>query len=183
MIFLEMITLFNPAPMSDDVLTEYDMRLVDLCIVNETEATHMLRLLNGSGNNQSSTDMSPSDLVEQLFTLFSNLSGVIVTLGSEGLVAKFNTANNTDDNTILHVAACPIKDKVIDTTGAGDTFIGYLVTGLVEHGWQPQHPLPRTTLESVLRQASMASALAIQRQGAMESIPIRSQVNEAMNTL
>ncbi|KAI8049753.1 Ribokinase-like protein [Syncephalis plumigaleata] len=188
----EMITLFNPAPMSDDVLNEYDMRLVDLCIVNETEATHMLRLLNGDDNAQASASMSPSDLVEQLFTQFSNLAGVIVTLGSEGLIAKFNDTkpsehsnndNNNDDDTIIRIAACPIKDKVIDTTGAGDTFIGYLVTGLMEHGWQPQHPLPHATLASVLRRASMASALAIQRQGAMESIPIRSQVDEAMNML
>ncbi|RKP24922.1 Ribokinase-like protein, partial [Syncephalis pseudoplumigaleata] len=179
----EMITLLNPAPMSDALLAEYDLRLVDICIVNETEASHLLRLLDDAPDTAS----SPSDLVERLFSRFANLSGVIVTLGAEGVVAQFNTATPGADQPAaaetIRLPACPIKEKVVDTTGAGDTFIGYLVAGLIAEGWRPHSPLPRATIESVLCRASMASALAIQRHGAMESIPTREQVDSALAAL
>ncbi|KAI9592507.1 Ribokinase-like protein, partial [Syncephalis fuscata] len=150
-----MVTVFNPAPMSDNVLSEYDLNLVDICIVNETEAIHLLRLLNETTADSLATSLSPAELVNKLLARFPTLAGVIVTLGSDGLVAKFHTTATTDNSSmdLIQVAACPIRDKVVDTTGAGDTFIGYLVTGLSEHGWRPDQPLAREVMESVLRRA------------------------------
>jgi ribokinase len=176
-----MITLLNPAPMSDDVLQGYDMNMVDLCIVNETEAKHLLCLLNTT-HSPDLASSSPVNLADQLLDQFPNLAGVIVTLGADGLLAKFAVAGQKEPESI-RLSAFPVHDKVVDTTGAGDTFIGYLATGLIENGWQPETPMARSSIEMVLRQASMASALAIQTQGATESIPLRDQVDQALALL
>ena len=58
---------------------------------------------------------------------------------------------------------------VIDTTGAGDTFVGYLAAGLAGGmGWGAS-----------LERATVASALAIQRPGGAVSIPTISDVTRS----
>jgi Sugar kinases, ribokinase family len=54
----------------------------------------------------------------------------------------------------------------VDTTAAGDTFNGALVTGLIEG----------QTLYQAIRFAHAAAALSVTRRGAQTSIPSRSEV-------
>ena len=61
-----------------------------------------------------------------------------------------------------------IRDR--DTTAAGDTFTGYFLAGLVEG-------LPE---EQLLRMSAKASSIAVTREGAVPSIPYRSEVEEAL---
>ncbi|MCV2892511.1 ribokinase [Lentibacter sp. XHP0401] len=56
--------------------------------------------------------------------------------------------------------------KAVDTTGAGDTFTGYLAAAL--HEGQP--------LESALRLAAAASALKVTKKGTADAIPSRADV-------
>lgn len=58
--------------------------------------------------------------------------------------------------------------EVTDTTAAGDTFNGALVTGLLED-------LP---LESAIKFAHAAAAISVTRFGAQTSIPTREEVEE-----
>ena len=77
---------------------------------------------------------------------------VLRTLGARGAVY----------NDTIRVAARPV-DKVVDTTAAGDTFIGYFIAEL----------LRGQGIETAMETASAASAWSIQRAGAAVSIPWR----------
>ena len=86
---------------------------------------------------------------------------VIVTLGGEGAWAA------TPDNFVT----CPsMKIAPVDTVGAGDTFCGYLAAALSGG----------LGLETALRQATVAGALACLKPGAQPAIPLRKDVDAAL---
>ena len=115
--------------------------LVDIIVPNE----HELDLLGGV-----------SGLLE------SGVGTVVVTLGAEG--ARVHTSEGAVDIPTLAVDA-------VDTTGAGDTFCGYLASGLASG-------LP---LESAARRGCLAAALSTTRSGAVPSIPTSAEV-EGLST-
>jgi ribokinase len=82
---------------------------------------------------------------------------VVVTLGSQGSMARV-------DGAIIKQSA--FKIKPVDTTGAGDTFVGSFVAALSQGA----------SVQDALRQASAASALACLVPGAQSSIPTLAQV-------
>ena len=116
---------------------------LDFLILNEVEAAQL----------QSEIGLAPGDLpVEQ----------VIVTLGSQG-VRYFDT--NKDE--ARHFPA--FKVKPVDTTGAGDTFTGYVLSGM-DRGL----PMPQAIV-----QASRAAAIMVTRHGTADVIPDLKDVLEA----
>ncbi len=82
---------------------------------------------------------------------------VVVTKGSDG--ADWITPDQT-----LHCPAFPVKP--VDTTGAGDTFAGYLAAAIAE-GQAP---------EAAMRLASAAAALKVTLKGTADAIPSRAEV-------
>ncbi|MEE2803167.1 MAG: ribokinase [Pseudomonadota bacterium] len=78
---------------------------------------------------------------------------VVVTLGDKGLIAIVN-------GDWLKQAAPLVR--VRDTTGAGDTFVGYLAAGIAEF-------MP---IELALGRAVEAASIACSRMGAQQSIPL-----------
>lgn len=88
---------------------------------------------------------------------------VVVTLGSHGSLAHVQSPSGAQT---LRQAAFPITP--IDTTGAGDTFVGSFVAALSQGA----------PLQDALKTASAASALACLTPGAQSSIPTRAQVQE-----
>lgn len=86
---------------------------------------------------------------------------LIVTRGPDGATAWLAGGGR------LAVPALPIE--AIDTTGAGDTFLGVLAAG-IDQG---------LLLETALRRASAAAGLACLRQGAQTAIPDRAAIEEA----
>ena len=82
---------------------------------------------------------------------------VVVTLGEQGCVARFN-------GEFLTQPAYPVD--AIDTTAAGDTFCGVLAASLSRN----------LGIQDALMHASAASALACTRLGAQQSIPAQSDV-------
>lgn len=86
---------------------------------------------------------------------------VMLTLGKNGCVYMDGSGEH------FH----PIFDvQAVDTTAAGDTFTGYFVAGLYRGD----------SIGSILKTASCASAIAVSRMGAAPSIPVRSEVEEAL---
>jgi ribokinase len=81
----------------------------------------------------------------------------VLTLGKDG-------ASYIDRKQQIHVAAP--KVDAVDTTAAGDTFIGYLLAGLALE----------KPIEVVLETACRAAALCVTRPGAAESIPTRQEL-------
>lgn len=130
--------VFNPAPFTPDV-TSYPLDRVGLLILNESEAAG----LTGQ------TD--PAAAVTDLRRRFSK-TDVILTLGAAGVLYDGRDGR-------LHVPAHPTE--VVDTTAAGDTFIGYFLA----------QRLRGTATDESLRIACRAAAICVSRPGAIDSIP------------
>ena len=64
----------------------------------------------------------------------------------------------------FHVPACQVK--AVDTTAAGDTFIGYFLADR----------LSGRSIEQSLQTACRAAAISVGRPGAMDSIPYRREL-------
>lgn len=126
-----------PVPSSTDGLFDH----VDVLVVNEHELAGIAGLLP----NQHDDNMA-------LLAAASEAS-VVCTAGSDG-------AYLIQAGRIEHIAA-PAVDAV-DTTAAGDTFIGYLAAGLATDV---------ADLIGASQTAVQAAALAVTREGAIDSIP------------
>lgn len=139
----ELAIAFNPAPMTPTVKT-YPLELVNLLIVNEIEGQEL------SGETE-------TDAV--LATLHKRYpgAGIVLTLGGEGVRYR-------DAESEYAVATEPVK--AVDTTAAGDTFIGYFLAERSEG----------VDVESALKTACHAAAVCVQRFGAASSIPHRSEL-------
>lgn len=81
----------------------------------------------------------------------------MITHGADG-------ADWISEGETLHVPSFPVTP--VDTTGAGDCFVGYVAAGLDE-GLSPQ---------AAMRRAAAASALQVQKKGTAEAIPSLSEV-------
>lgn len=151
---LNVKTILNPAP-ATDILDELKKN-IDLIIPNETEA----ELLTGIKVVDEDTCRQAADkLIDQ------GINNVIITLGKQGAYYK------TKDCVCELVPA--FKVKAIDTTAAGDTFIGALVSKL---------DTSFSNLREAIIYASKASSLAVQRLGAIPSIPYKDDVEKQLNS-
>ena len=71
-------------------------------------------------------------------------------------------------------AVMPIfKVQAVDTTAAGDTFTGYFLAGLIDG----------MDIPDILKMSAKASSIAVTRNGAVQSIPLRAEVMEALKEL
>ena len=106
----------------------------------------------------------PEEILQTLRTDFPQLR-VVLTLGDAGSVYQ-------DAEVTLHQQRYTVAVK--DTTAAGDTFLGYFVCEASRED---------ADLSKALRQASMAAAIAVSREGAMPSVPAYSEVEAALQEL
>ena len=142
-----MEVVFNPAPMGPEI-AGYPLDKVTLFIVNEVEAS----ALAGA-----SSAAEPRALLDALSARFPR-AGVVLTLGARGAIARF--AGESD----AFVAARPVQ--AVDTTAAGDTFIGYFLAER-QRG---------TSVAAAMETASAAAAICVSRPGAAPSIPWRGEL-------
>ena len=133
----------NPAPFGKEVL-DHPLHLIDMLIVNEIE-----------GKGLSGRKM-PDEIVTALFKKFPKAE-IVLTLGSEGVIYKSN-------NELIKVPA--VKVEPVDTTAAGDTFIGYYLASCIEN----------KPVKECLEIACKAAAICVSRKGAQDSIPYRKDV-------
>jgi ribokinase len=85
---------------------------------------------------------------------------IIITLGEKGVVIM---KRNGDIRTFPARSVA----NVVDTTGAGDCFIGGFAVGLVEEG---------LAVEGAAHIGLAAAALAVQKKGARDSMPFRNEM-------
>ncbi|HBC85784.1 MAG TPA: ribokinase [Lentisphaeria bacterium] len=130
--------VFNPAPMNSPVKS-YPLKLVDIFILNEIEGSE----LSGRKGFQ--------DVLREMKRKYPKAL-TIMTLGSKG--AAF-----IENGRIVFVPA--VKVKPVDTTAAGDTFIGYFLAGIAKG----------MKTGDAARMACRASAICVTRKGAADSIP------------
>ncbi len=144
----KMITVVNPAPaaiMSDDFYP-----LIDYLVVNQSECETLTKIY--------ASDLESCRLASTI--LFSRgIKNVIFTLGSEGSVLI------SEDEEIF---ANSYKVSVLDTTGAGDTFIGAFLYCLSQG-----HDKAKAMIY-----ASAAGALACSAEGAQEGLKDLKQLED-----
>ncbi|MGW3622350.1 ribokinase [Streptomyces sp. NPDC000880] len=137
-------TVLTPAPAQP--LPPELLAVTDLLVPNEHEAATLAGVAD--------PHMAAEALLRQV-------PEVVITLGSAG---SLYAARGADPVTV----PAP-RVRAVDTTGAGDTFVGALAVALVEG-------MP---VQQALTWASAAAALCVQRPGASTSMPYRSEIDEA----
>ncbi len=145
--------VLNPAPaqiLDDDLLS-----LIDIITPNETEA----QLLTGITVKDNATAQKAADILHA-----KGVDIVLITLGSQGV--WLSGAGYSEQ---IH----GFKVKAVDTTAAGDTFNGALLTRLLEDAPMVQ----------AIRFAHAAAAITVTAHGAQTSIPYRSDVNAFLDTV
>ena len=142
--------VLNPSPYAE-WMQNIDLGLLSCVILNQTEAGCM------AGTGQ------PFDFLEQMRIKYPKLD-VLLTLGGDGCIYQ-------KDGKLYRQPS--FKTKVVDTTGAGDTFTGYFIAGLYRED----------PVEEMLKIATAASAIAISKEGAAASIPEYEAVKAAVDTM
>ena len=130
---------YAAAPFSARAVMEI-LPYVDFLILNEIEAEQL----------KQATDLAPDQI---------DVADVIVTLGSQGCDWFDNRTRTTH-----HFPAQKVVP--VDTTGAGDTFTGYVLAGLDQGSEMAQ----------AIELATKAAALMVQRQGTADVIPLKSEL-------
>lgn len=139
--------VLNPAPaqpLADDLL-----QLIDIITPNETEAQQLTGI--------KVTDIESAQQAADKLHL-KGVKLVMITLGSEGVWISDNGHGQQIKG---------FRVKVVDTTAAGDTFNGALLTSLLEGD----------DLANAIRFAHAAAAITVTGAGAQTSIPYRNAVD------
>ncbi|TCU78773.1 ribokinase [Bradyrhizobium sp. R2.2-H] len=142
-------TLLNPAP-AQKIPSEL-LSLVDILVLNETE----LGFLAG-------VELSESDAAAHIIDVARELQArenqsICVTLGRRGVLALAGREE---------IAVAGRAVKAVDTTGAGDCFVGALAAQLAEGA----------SLRIALAFANDAASISVQRMGAGPSMPTAADV-------
>ncbi|XP_027955173.1 ribokinase isoform X9 [Eumetopias jubatus] len=144
----EVKTLFNPAPAVADLDPRF-YTLSDVFCCNETEAEILTGLAVGS----------PADAGQAAQVLVERgCHVVIVTLGAEGCVMLSQT-----EPVPKHIPT--EKVKAVDTTGAGDSFVGALAFYLAYY--------PSLSLEEMLKRSNFIAAVSVRAAGTQSSYPYK----------
>ncbi len=136
-----MYTVLNPAPARQ--LPEWVYSCLDMVVVNESEC----EILTGLYPED---EASAKAAMEKLSSF--GVGTVVVTLGERGSVVLSRGKL---------LSSVPPKVDAVDTTCAGDTYIGALVASYARGA----------TIESAIELATKASAMATTKIGAQQSIP------------
>ena len=123
----------------DAQVLQYPLDKVDILIVNETEAAGL------------SGEQKAEDMLSALSDKYPKCE-IVLTLGSKGVQA-------VSEGKTFSVPAENVE--AVDTTAAGDTFIGYYLGERVKE----------KSIEDSLKLACRAAAISVTRPGAADSIP------------
>lgn len=137
-------TILNPAPAA--AVPGPLLGLVDILVVNE----HEFALLFGQEPSQAEMISTARRAGYQ--------GSLVVTLGSDGVIAA------SDDATVRYSGH---SVAAVDSTGAGDCFVGYVAAGIVQG----------LAFDLCLERANLAAAISVTRPGAASSIPTVAEVD------
>ncbi|NVF12503.1 ribokinase [Anaerococcus sp. AGMB00486] len=142
--------VLNPSPINE-VIFNLDFSKLDLLILNETEAKDISKFSNND------------EIIEFFRRTYPDLK-VILTLGANGSIYF-------DKDELIKQKAYIVN--TVDTTGAGDTFMGFFVGSYYKGD----------DIKKSMDLASIASALACMKDGASTSIPSIEEVKKFKENL
>lgn len=189
---------YNPSPFKSELITKELVSKIDLLIVNEGEAldvaNHLLKnshqqdlidkinqinksnVTNSTGDNHTLLVEVFLKLAIELQKLINpdNIQIIVITMGSKGSIYIAKNSGGGGGGGGSQTTPQFIKsrkvEKVIDTTGAGDTFFGAIVLNLALG----------KLIDYAIKFATTASSLTIQKKGAAEGIPSYEEVMEIL---
>ncbi len=141
-------TILNPAPAMD--FDPAMLGLVDILVLNETELGVLAKTKLCDGDDD-------ARFIEAARTLQTGNQVICVTLGRRGALAQVN-----DEAVVIPGR----RVTAVDTTGAGDCFVGALAAQLAGGN----------SLGDALRYANAAASISVQRTGASPSMPTAAEV-------
>lgn len=143
-------TILNPAPFQ--TIAEGILARTDILVLNEIELGQML------GRDPAEIAANKGTLPAAREVLMTGPAAVIVTLGAAGvlLVEKTGRAERIPGQAV----------RAIDTTGAGDCFVGALAAEVMRD----------VDLLAAVHFANRAAAISVTRPGAAASIPLRTEL-------
>ena len=147
--------LLNPSPPLD--IPNTDMEGLGHLIMNETEAQSML-------GTEYSSKWDEEEKLKNTFEHFLRLGvqHTVITLGAKG--ACYSRANGGYERIQGHEVA-----EVLDTTCAGDTFVGYYAVEVAK--WKKRNSGEAFDIGRAVHTANRAAAKAVEKHGSLESIP------------
>lgn len=145
------LTVLNPAPAKD--IPEELLKITDIIAPNETEA---FELTNIEVKDEESIRKASNKFLEK------GVKFVIITLGEKG-------AAMLDKDRLSIIPA--YKVKAVDTTAAGDSFIGALTSKLVN-----SDVIDFNSIENSIKFANKVSSIVVQKSGAQPSLPYLEEV-------
>ncbi len=144
--------ILNPSPFDNHIL-DYPLGDIDLFAVNEIEGAALAK-------TALSTDKDA--ILQAIHEEYPN-AAILLTLGKDGACYKGK------EGEFYHGI---VETDVVDTTAAGDTFLGYFIASLCKE----------ETIEDALKTASYAASITVSRKGAGVSIPYAEEVNKLIAT-
>jgi ribokinase len=139
-----MTICLNFAPFDHATAEKLPLQYVKILMVNEQEGADLSGVVD------------PEAIISKLLAKYPEMI-VVITLGSKGAVCGAGESRFT--------ATSPVVDAV-DTTCAGDTFIGYFMAAYLNN--QP--------LDNCLQSGCNAAVIAVCRPGASSSIPFKDEI-------
>ena len=159
--------VFNPAPVFPEGVPLSALVGTAVLIMNETEVVQMARSIEGLPVGDDDSDAVEELRPEEMAPRFhdrARVQIVLITLGSKGVY--FSTRSGVS-GTVPGVRVA----KVVDTTAAGDTFVGYFATAVARFLATGKSLEEFDGIREAVEKANAAAAMCVQRQGAMQSIP------------
>lgn len=137
--------VFNPSPFEESIL-QLPLEMISWFFLNEIEAMQI-----------TNSQVLDEDLMLNKLKVTYPQAQFLITYGSEGSICYSQGQLYRQDI---------YETKVVDTTGAGDTFTGYFIASLLDG----------KGIQTALDIASRASSIAVSREGASPAIPTIKEV-------
>ncbi|KAK9374563.1 Ribokinase-like protein [Lipomyces chichibuensis] len=145
--------VYNPSPMEQGILTSEIISKISYLVVNESELVALVQ------DDFFETDWSDYDaltgLVKEVHLKYDFKGTVVTTFGGYGTVYSICGSDPVFVKPFM-------AKKVVDTTGAGDSFLGAFVGALAANKSVPE----------AIKWGAAAGCLAVEREGAADSIPM-----------
>ena len=148
----EMKSFFNAAPY-DIAVKNYPIEKVTWLVVNETEGAAL------------SNEEDYEKIIQTLKQKYPH-THILFTMGKEGSRAYYKN---------FRVEQPGFTVKAIETTGAGDTFCGCSINGVLKYGLDN---LDEAKLKEILTYANAGAALITMKKGAIRSMPEPENIKE-----
>ncbi|KAF3384134.1 Ribokinase [Talaromyces pinophilus] len=167
--------IFNPAPVFPEGVPLSALAGTSVLVMNETEVAQMERSILGvSSSVNNLTSEKDESKFGELGKRFHEIAGVwivLITLGARGVY--FSTSTHRKG-----LVKGVTVQNVVDTTAAGDTFVGYFAVTFARFLGTSPAKLEDfdMIIEQAVQAANSASAICVQRQGAMQSIPFAYEI-------